>query len=314
MNLPTPLQEAYKAQNSNATKNTAGGDAHVSSRKSDKLARKTAKKVAKLAKKQARADAATLKSVKNSAKKQDKENKRISKEQSRAYKQDRENEKKAAREQDNENKRISKAADIENKRVTKEQEHAAANSKKQAEQAAKQQAVENERATKEHYTKQQARGIEETLKKEISIHNQNNTLLALQQDTSIENIVKVSDKTKTSGRDEIANNYPNVQIPRSKKDLIKLVVELSDANKELRASLTTNTLTDPGRAAGVLLAQAAHAAEQIRQDAERECSAMVTKAAQETEQILSDVRDKVSGAMLDACRQAVESINKIKRS
>lgn len=303
MNLPTPLQEAYKAQNSNATKNTAGGDAHVSSRKSDKLARKTAKKVAKLAKKQARADAATLKSVKNSAKKQDNENKRTAKEQSRAYEQDRENEKKAAREQDN-----------ENKRVTKEQEHAAANSKKQAEQADNQQAVENERATKEHYTKQQARGIEETLKKEISTHNQNNTLLALQQDTSIENIVKVSDKTKTSDRDEIANNYPNVQIPRSKKDLIKLVVELSDVNKELRASLTTNTLTDPGRAAGVLLAQAAHAAEQIRQDAERECSAMVTKAAQETEQILSDVRDKVSGAMLDACRQAVESINKIKRS
>ena len=274
MNLPTPLQEAYNAQNNSIIKNTTGGDTHVYSRRSDKLARKTAKKATKLAKKQARAAAKILKNSQKSSEEKDVENKRIAKEQARTYKQDSENEKKAAKEQD-----------VENKRIAKEQ-----------------------------YAKQQARDPKETIPKEMFTRNKNNTLLAWQRDTSISEIVKVSNKTETNDSGEIVDNYPAMQVPRSKKDLIKLVVALSDANMELRKSLTTNTLADPGRAAGVLLAQAAHAAEQMRQDAEQECSAMVKKAAQETEQILDDVRDKVSGAMLEACRQAVESINKIKRN
>lgn len=107
-------------------------------------------------------------------------------------------------------------------------------------------------------------------------------------------------------------NFANEPIPRTKKELKALVLKLEDANKELRARVLENSLADPARAAGLLMAKAAQSADEIVEQASRNRDRLIQETVDTLIRTLNDIRSDLTTTIEQAGNVAADTLRNLK--
>lgn len=107
-------------------------------------------------------------------------------------------------------------------------------------------------------------------------------------------------------------DFTNEPVPRTKKELKALVLKLADANNELRARLLENSLADPARAAGFLMAKAAQSADEIVEQASRDCDKMINETVDTLKRTLDAVCNDLTATIAQAGNIAVDTLRNLK--
>ena len=107
-------------------------------------------------------------------------------------------------------------------------------------------------------------------------------------------------------------DFANEPVPGTKKELKALVLKLTDANIELRARLLENSLADPARAAGLLMAKAAQSADAIVEQASKDRDNMINETVDTLKRTLDAVRNDLTATVAQAGNVAADTLRNLK--
>ncbi len=107
-------------------------------------------------------------------------------------------------------------------------------------------------------------------------------------------------------------DFSNEPVPKTKKELKALILKLNDANRELRTQLLEQSLAEPARAAGLLMAKAALAADQIAEQASRERDNLIKETVDTLIRTLDAVRSDLATTMEQAGKVAADTLRNLK--
>lgn len=108
------------------------------------------------------------------------------------------------------------------------------------------------------------------------------------------------------------HDFSKEPIPKTKKELKALILKLNDANKELRTQLLEQSLAEPARAAGLLMAKAALTADQITEQASRERDNLIKETVDTLIRTLDAVRSDLTTTMEQAGKVAADTLRNLK--
>lgn len=107
-------------------------------------------------------------------------------------------------------------------------------------------------------------------------------------------------------------DFTNEPVPKTKKELKALILKLSDVNKELHARLLENSLSEPARAAGTLMAAATQVVDNLLSQADLEHDRKVKETAIMLKSTLEDVCTELTATVMQAANVAVDTVKNLK--
>jgi len=107
-------------------------------------------------------------------------------------------------------------------------------------------------------------------------------------------------------------DFSNEPVPRSKKELVALVLKLNDVNAELRNRLHENTLADPAQAAATIMAEAARSADRTISEAQKRRDSLIEETGRMLQISLEEIREEMTSALERAAGAAVDAVKNVR--
>jgi len=107
-------------------------------------------------------------------------------------------------------------------------------------------------------------------------------------------------------------DFSNEPVPRSKKELVALVLKLNDVNTELRNRLHENTLADPAQAAATIMAEAARSADRTISEAQKRRDTLIEETGRMLQISLEEIREEMTSALERAAGAAVDAVKNMR--
>jgi len=107
-------------------------------------------------------------------------------------------------------------------------------------------------------------------------------------------------------------DFSNEPVPRSKKELVALVLKLNDVNAELRNRLHENTLADPAQAAATIMAEAARSADRTISEAQKRRDTLIEETGRMLQISLEEIREEMTSALERAAGAAVDAVKNMR--
>lgn len=107
-------------------------------------------------------------------------------------------------------------------------------------------------------------------------------------------------------------DFSNEPVPRSKKELVALVLKLNDVNVELRKRLRENALADPAQAAATIMAEAARSADRTISEAQKRRDSLIEETGRMLQTSLEEVREEMTAALERAAGAAIDAVKNMK--
>jgi len=117
---------------------------------------------------------------------------------------------------------------------------------------------------------------------------------------------------KSSFEVDCMYDFSNEPVPRSKKELVALVLKLNDVNAELRNRLRENTLADPAEAAAAIMAEAARSADRTISEAQRRRDSLIEETGRMLQISLEEIREEMTSALERAAGAAVDAVKNMR--